>query len=289
MIGIDAATVAELGPLGPGYRRHHGRLIERLEAAGARGVAFDLWFPEVTGEATEAMARAAEGARIPVVVGVRTVEPEAGRLEALASDRRLEGRPNLGRGALAVQPELVLPDGLEAAQEALDRARPGDPPPSVSLADGEVVVLARAAGLRPLVEELALRAGVLGEGGLDGLDLLEPVAVELGLEGGRRLVLRTEAALRPRVGDPAGIPTLGYSQVLAGDAGAEALAGALVLVGLTHGLRDVVPRPDPVAAPTTDGLHGVYLQAFALRRVVEEAGRSPRGVPGRPARRPTGR
>lgn len=46
MVGIDAKTQEELGPFGGSYRGIHARLIEKLNASGAKAIAFDVFFPE---------------------------------------------------------------------------------------------------------------------------------------------------------------------------------------------------------------------------------------------------
>lgn len=45
IIKIDEATEEKLGPFGPNYRAHHGRILKRLADAGAKVVGFDIAFP----------------------------------------------------------------------------------------------------------------------------------------------------------------------------------------------------------------------------------------------------
>ncbi len=53
VVGIDAKTQQELGPFGGSYRALHAKLIEKLNASGAKAITFDVFFPENPDQAAE--------------------------------------------------------------------------------------------------------------------------------------------------------------------------------------------------------------------------------------------
>lgn len=79
--GIDAVTEAALGrPFDRDWRRHHAMLVDRLREAGARTVAFDMYFEEPgTHDAAFVQAlRRARAAGMSVYIGSRGGPPGAG-------------------------------------------------------------------------------------------------------------------------------------------------------------------------------------------------------------------
>ncbi len=84
LVGIDETTVQRIGrPFDASWRREHARLIERLQQAGARTVAFDLFFERAGTPADDAALeralRAASG-HLPVVFAVHRMDGERPQL-----------------------------------------------------------------------------------------------------------------------------------------------------------------------------------------------------------------
>lgn len=249
VVAIDPKTIRALGPFGGAYRAHHAKVIERLDAAGARGVGLDVFFPENPQQAagTAAIARAADAARAPVVVAVSTSVGPDGRHVAEPNAAVLLRSKRLRHAAVLAQDELLVRPGAGGAVET---------------ATGERVILAESAGLRPLVEELALAASALQPGDLARLGLVEEVQVGARVTDAG-VARETVKAIRPEVGAPAGVTTLSYADVHAGRFDRALVKDALVLVGLHDGQDDLV------AVPGVGDVSGVFLHAFALRRALQ--------------------
>lgn len=86
LVGIDETTVQRIGrPFDASWRREHAQLIERLQQAGARAVAFDLFFEHAgvpaADAALERALRAASG-HMPVVFAVHRMDSERPHLLA---------------------------------------------------------------------------------------------------------------------------------------------------------------------------------------------------------------
>ena len=150
---------------------------------------------------------------------------------------------------------------------------------------GGLATLRTVGGYRPLAEELALRTGVLAEGELERLGLVEEVPTAASLFGGTV----TQAALRPGFSDtpPGSVTTVSYADVLNGRVGRDVLEGALVLVGLNDGKQDMIRDPDPSGSPTLKSLPGVFAHVALLQRAVRAAEAKPQAQVS--AKRPTTR
>lgn len=255
VVTIDEKTLAALGPFGGAYRAHHADLIEGLNSAGARAIAFDVYFPDNPEHelGTAALARAAAASRAPVVVSVFSALDEEGREVVLPNAAVIRDDPRIREGAVMARDELLL----ERADGELG-ARTG----------GRTIV-ARSGGHDALVVELAKAADLLEPADFERLGLIEPVLT--GATFARDGAVREERtpALRPQLGDPASLERVSYVDVLRGRAD---LRGALVIVGMDDGQNDLVERPDP-AQPELTNVSGVYLHAFALRRALEARAR----------------
>ncbi|MEZ6184932.1 MAG: CHASE2 domain-containing protein [Planctomycetota bacterium] len=259
VVGIDGPTQQALGPFGGSYRGHHDDVIRQLNAAGARGIGFDMSFGPnpAQAEATETLARTAAESRAPVVIAVFSSEgvpePNAPSFERLG----------VRQAAIEAQAELVLEEGaLGDANAALRLGRD----PEVEVRTGAWAILEQVGPYKSLVGELAEATGVARE--LPTEDLPTGVRQD---PTTRLLSLETTRALRPQLGDPESVTTVSYVDVLEGRVDPELLRGAIVLVGMTDGQQDVLENPDPDGAPTLDRVPGVYLHAFALERVIREA------------------
>lgn len=261
VIAVDARSLEALGAWGPAWRAHHAELLLRLDAAGARGVAFAMDFRErVRHEAeTVAFASAARASKAPVVMSVTA-----------KFDDRLE--VTLGENA-----EVLRESIDEGSVEGWNGAQPGAAPPGLAgavsgraaggaaLRPGEHFFDCEVAHLRPLVEMLAIRTGDLRPGDLKRSGAIEQLQVGAYRDESGRSSPAMRPGLRSGVGDPATIRTLSYVDVLQGRADAAALRGALVLVGADDGESDLhdVPGRGRVA--------GVFLHAFALKRALAAA------------------
>lgn len=84
LVGIDERTVRAIGrPFDASWRREHAVLIERLAQAGARTMAFDLFFDRAGDPADdERLAAAVRASRLPVIVAARQTDGNQARLIA---------------------------------------------------------------------------------------------------------------------------------------------------------------------------------------------------------------
>lgn len=235
VVGVDAKTLEALGPWGGRYRPHHPKLIEELNKAGVRGIAFDVYLPENPdfADATAAIAKAAKASTAPVVIARHQDEANAA---VLTRAKVTEGNVMVTR-ALDVKSG---PDGLEAT--VLDMALPAD-----------------VLGLRPLGVELAIRANVLTAAEAD--KLAETLTV--GYEAGKPVTLK---GFKPESGDAKSVTTVSYVDVLEGRVDPKLLEGALVIIGMTDGQNDMHAHPK-----SGDEIPGVYFHAFMLERAVRVA------------------
>jgi CHASE2 domain-containing sensor protein len=230
VVGVDAKTLEALGPWGGRYRPHHLKLIQQLDKAGVRGIAFDIYLPENPdfAAATREIARAARTSKAPVVFARHDQEPNAA---VLTTARVNEGNVSVTR-ALDIK---QVDGGLEAT--VLDMAMP-----------------ASVHGLRPLGVELAVRSGVLTAAQADAL----AETLTVGYENGAPVTMK---GYRPHSGDPANVTTVSYVDVLEGRIDPKVLDGALVFVGMHDGQNDV--HPHPITGADTSGVH---FHAFAMQR-----------------------
>ena len=263
VVGIDAKTQEALGPFGGSYREHHAQLIEKLNASGARAIAFDIYFPENPERAAEtrALAAAADASRAPVTIGVLAEDQPDGTLGLLPNAEVFRGT-KVAQGAVLARRELFITQDADG----------------VSARTGALLVGAEAGGFRSLVETTLTQAGIADQARLEALGLIEPVT--FGWNGAEV----QEPALRPQLGKKKPL-TLSYVDVLRRGAH-PALQGAIVIVGMTDGVQDVQEDPDP-SLPELERVSGVYLHAAlaerALRAIAEDdakrqAGAAPSGT-----------
>lgn len=257
VVAIDARTVAGLGPFGGQYRAHHARLIAALDSYGARGIAFDLFFPEnpQTARATEALAFAASKSQAPVVIATNTELDATGQTLLEPNANSLQG---VRTGAVLSRTELVVEPGVGG------RA-------------GEQVIAAESGGLKSLIFVLGEAAGVLNSSELERLGVVEEVTVGAELVGGSARAVTTPA-IRPnlRVARPSNV--VSYLDVLERRIEPSTIRDALVIVGLDDGAHDLYEAPNP-DAPHVARIAGVHLHAAALQRALVAQFR------GRPLRR----
>jgi len=248
VVGIDKKTQEELGPFGPSYRPYNTLLIERMNQAGIRGAAFDIYFPDYP-EWTEATADLAEAAAAgaPVVVAVYAELREGGVFVQKPNDPSIRNNPSIGQGSINFAYETVTSMNGEAAESS----------------DGPVVVVAGSAGCEALVVELLRRVGAVEDGELRKKGFVSRMNTAF---SGKPLALEI---MHPALGDvqDGEIATVSFLEVLDG-MHKETLKDALVLVGVTDWVKDVFENPDPVGAPQIKRLPGVYIHASLMRRIL---------------------
>lgn len=248
VVAIDQKTQEALGPFGGAYRARHAKLIEALNAGGARGIGFDVFFPENPDQVagTTALANAARTSRAPVVLSVLT------ELQGDETVVTPNAAPILAAG--------VRQGAVMARDELLVSGSPG----ALEVGAGEKLVVAESGGFRALTLELGLATGALTQE--DVARLVKPVTIGVNTATGER---ETVDAIRPSLTDPSRVTTVSYVDVLEGRVDPSVLNGALVLVGIDDGVNDVV---DPNSAVEgNDAVSGVYLHAFALQKALRLA------------------
>jgi CHASE2 domain-containing sensor protein len=249
VVGVDKKTFDALGPWGGRYRPMHAKLIEQLDKAKVRAIAFDISFAENAdfADATAAMARAAKASSAPVVIVGREGEPTA-----------------------AVLRDAKVPEGHVAVGGTLD-IKIDEKSKEIDVGSGPLALPADRGGLRPLGVELAVRAKVLSAAEADAL----AETVNIGFADGKAV---TAKAYRPQSGDPAEVSTVSYVDVLQGKVDPKILEGALIIIGANDGEDDLYKEPT-----TRKKIPGVYLQAFTLKRLVDSAASAAKPTPA-PAR-----
>lgn len=293
VVGIDTKTEQELGPFGGSYRTHHSTLIRNLNAAGVKGIAFDVYFPSNPSQqdATNRLAAAAAHSAsrgIPVVIAVGSEPNAGGVLEQIPNDPVFDGK-DVGQAAIFAGRELTgllvngevemdvrKPDGsVKGVQEIMMefmQSNPGKPITSVEPLSGMAIVT-RDSNYRPLSEELALRTGVLKTPThAEQLGLVEKVLT--GFDG---VPVYTDA-IRPGFATSK-VTTVSYVDVINKTVDRELLEGALVFVGMTNGTLDMLPSPDPEGSPDLATIPGVYTHAAALNRIAAAAKAEADGTP----------
>lgn len=264
IVGIDEATIAELGPL-PWSRDVHARMVEQLGAAGARAIVYTPALPEQPAERGlayiqrigDVLSRTGDGS--PLATELSRLVGEAGA--ALDGEARLAraiqqagnvllASSYTGHAAVAPPPPYVLRSAL---------AGPGAPTLSAAAAQHPAAALGQAAAgvghLHPSADadgKVRQIHGLLNDHG-SGVASLALLAVQLQMPAGQRslktaapglligsLAVPTDSTffLRPRmfINAAAGaspFPTHSFSQVLAGKVPATALKDKTVLVGTT--------------------------------------------------------
>ncbi|MBL4847194.1 MAG: CHASE2 domain-containing protein [Planctomycetes bacterium] len=244
VVGIDAKTQKELGAFGGSYRGLHAQLIEKLNASGVRTIAFDVYFPENAERVAEtaALAKAADASRAPVTIGFLAQEQQDGTIATLDNAAVFKGT-KVSEGAVMARRELFIKQDANGLYGET----------------GAFVVAAEAAGRRSLIETALSRGGIADRKRLESLGVIEDVTV--GWNGAEVKV----PALRPKLG--AKPLTLSYVDVLRKKPH-PALKGAIVIIGMTDGVQDVLEAPDP-ARPKLKKVSGVYLHAALAERIVK--------------------
>ncbi|HJW12085.1 MAG TPA: CHASE2 domain-containing protein, partial [Albitalea sp.] len=223
LVAITPETIASVGrPFDASWRREHARLIARLAAAGARSVAFDLFFERAAepadDEALAAAIRAAPG--MPVVMAVQ----------------RMNGNePRLLPGFAAVAAWGIACAGRKlgvARSMQLMLEHDGARWPSLALAafSGGGAIESVEPGARELRVRVAReqRSPDVGFATLETVRRAQP-ACEAVRKGDRAALQLFDPALLPALREPP--RRLAYEQVLNG-ADLAALKGKIVLVGL---------------------------------------------------------
>ena len=249
--GIDEASERRLGrPFDSGWRREHAQLVGRAVRAGARAVAFDLFFVEPRDDgadaAFEAALRDARQAGMAVVLGAEALRgDDDGKPELLPRFAAVAswGIACAGErfGAARSMVAAVEHGGADADRQA---AQPSSPPlllPSLALAafSGGGAVEVIDGSRREVRVRLPARSVSADVGYSVGETLRGEQPACAALARGDRVALQLL--------DPATLPDLSapprrwsYGELLAADDAAlrSALQGRILLVGLQLANRD---------------------------------------------------
>lgn len=233
IVAIDDRALAEIGPW-PWPRRHHAALLDRLTAAGARAVGYDVLFIEPsTPQDDQALVRAlaASGRTcLPVLVEAPGPDGAAFRITPPLSPLA-QAAAGLGHVDLDYDP-----DGVSRRANLAERA-----------GDREVPHLMRC--LQQVGSGRAARASL-------------PQA-----RGDARLV-RADTVLVPYGGGPGHVRTISAAGVLRGEAPPAYFAGRQVIVGATAaGLHDRHATPVSTA---NEAMAGVEVQANLLQGLLDD-------------------
>lgn len=256
IVDIDEASLARIGAW-PWSRQRMAELLDKLSAAGAGPVAFDIAFPDARpGDAVLAASLQRHPAVLAQIFSLDNVTPAAGRLQGGLS----------GIGCVPPLPEAAgFIGNTPALQSAAGHITPRIAPdgavrkiPALVCYDGQaypalgLATLLRAAESR---ESFALSAG---HGLLDpAWRLTHPVLPGAGIPLDRNGDIRVSYRL-PRQA----FISIPAADVLEGRAPAHLLRGAWVLVGATaFGLGDVVPTPHGGAVGGVE-VHAQFISAL---------------------------
>ncbi|MBC7520259.1 MAG: CHASE2 domain-containing protein [Sandarakinorhabdus sp.] len=215
IIGIDEASLARIGPW-PWPRRIHAQALDRINAAGARAIAYDVLFTEPA--ADDAVLERALARSVPIVLPMQFRVP--------GSDGRGydEMAPVVGAGGRASRLRIghssVRPDAdgvVRTLDLALDGVRRW---PHVAV---------QVAGPHPLPAFVP-----------------RPAAAPLLRQGERLIGYR---------GGPGRFRTIPFAALIAGEVPPELLAGRIVMVGATAaGLGDQFATPGAGASGVMPGV-----------------------------------
>jgi len=251
IVGIDAdsltAVAAQTGESWPWARDIHGQIVDRLSAAGARVIVYDLLFDPAT-EADTALADAEEAAGNVILAGVATfpaVTPPADQ-RLLSAAAFTPPVPELAGPALAVGHANVTPDP-----------------------DGVVRALPLVIDAGTLVPALSFQAFATVEG-LSGPLTTRPDGVQVGdrvVPTGPLATLDLNFTDALTEGSP-DAPVLSAADVLAGDFDEGLVRDRVVFVGVTDPtLGDNKQTP----VEKGQGLPGVFIHANALNTMLTGA------------------
>jgi len=248
---VDEAAVAAVGrPFGPSWRAEHARVIDRAREAGARSLAFDLFFDQPGDAAADGALEAALGRavdRLPVILGAAETAGD-GTPALLPSLAGLAGWGLACAGqrlgvAYAMPLAAQRPGGARVAGLALAAYSGGGDVEAIDDLRQRVQVRVRSQQNSPSIPYYA------GE----TLDRPSPACPILG--PGDRVASQLIDPARP------GAPfiTVPYPDVLAGEPRAlSALQDRVLLVGLA------LPGRDEFGLPGGGRVHGLRLIAAQL-------------------------
>ncbi|MFZ1324491.1 MAG: EAL domain-containing protein [Candidatus Contendobacter sp.] len=226
IIAIDEHSLRELGRW-PWSRRVHAELIEKLRAAGVKGIAIDIVFaePDAADPAADAALATALAAQGRVVLPVLNEQDRRGGqlLETLPLPALAVTAAGLGHIDVDLDPDSI-------ARSVYLRAGLGSPHwPTLALA---------------LLETLDPAVGAALPGQRAATTTPSPYAWQ-----------RDYRVLIPFAGPPGHFPHFSYSDVLRGRVPATALQDRLILVGVTAvGSGDALPTPVSGAARPMSGV-----------------------------------
>lgn len=247
VVAIDEKSLSELGRW-PWSRRIHAQLIDRLGAAGARGIALDILLSEPAlydpeGDALLAQALNKSGKVVlPVFAEAEHVNGPVVELMPI---------PEFAASAAALGHVDMALDADGVARSVFLRAGLGSPHwPSLALA----------------LSQLGLETGSNQElPGLRNPDIAEASPLHW---------VRDHRVLIPFVDPPDAFQTVSYSDVLNGRVPLAQLRGRWVLVGLTAaGMGNELPMPG--WSPNERRMSGVDYQANVLNMMVGDAAIAP--------------
>jgi adenylate cyclase len=246
IVAIDEPSLAELGRFAAWPRAYHAALVDRLNAAGARLIVFDILFSETTpDDGTFAAAMASAGNVILPYAYTRVTYASTAAGRSIALENRVEPQEALKERALIMGHALMLPD-----EDGIVRTVPlylgGAENLQPSLALASVAAFLR----RPQVSDGPVTDGALPLAGR-----------EIPVDGyGNMLINYTEAGS----GDMP-FTEVSYSDVLAGTVPADLLRGKIALIGVTAtGLGDAF------WTPLGKVMNGVELHGTAMQTVLAD-------------------
>ncbi len=256
IVDIDEGSLARVGAW-PWSRQRMAELLDKLSAAGAGPVAFDVVFPDARpGDAALAASLKRHPAVLAQIFSLDNVTPAAGQLQGAMA----------GVGCVPPVPEAAgFIGNTPALQAAAGHITPRIAPdgavrkiPALVCRDGQAYP---ALGLATLMQATGARDGF---GLFPGAGLLEPAwrlshpvlpGAGIPLDRGGDIRLSYRLPRQAFISIPA-------ADVLEGRAPVHLLRGAWVLVGATaFGLGDVVPTPHGGAVGGVE-VHAQFISAL---------------------------
>lgn len=267
VVGVDEASLEELGRFSLWPRAYHARLLDRLREAGARTVAFDMLFsepdllpPEVAAVRAGEIARATGADSVALAADLLGMGGDADLARVMEAAGNVILAVDAGTGALPVPVLAGAASGLGHVSMAPDpdgilRRVPGG------------VILAGAAGAAPdgasgnLVAPLGVAAARAYAGAVSGAP--------------------AEDELLDFLGPPGTFLTFSYADVLAGRVDAGLLRDRLVFVGATAaGLDDIFATPFSQDMPGVEAHATLAYQTLKGRRIRDAGAPARAGIQG---------
>ncbi|WP_372525328.1 CHASE2 domain-containing protein [Piscinibacter sp.] len=256
LVAITPATIQSVGrPFDASWRREHARLIERLAAAGARTVAFDLFLERAAAPADDqALESAIRAARnMPVIFAVQKMNGDVPRLLPRFAGATGWGIACAGRKLGVARSMHLMVEHGEARWPSLALA---------AFSGGGAIE-----SVDPSAQELRVRVAReqrspdVGYSALETVRRVQPEC-EAVRKGDRAALQLFDPALLPALREPP--RRLGYEQVLqASDL--TALKGKIVLVGLELPDKDMMAV---ATGPAGGERWGVELHAEQIDAIV---------------------